>query len=223
MQGVQYSKDTAKFEETVVAKQKEKLLVMLASAGVFLCMSICLLLLGSKSALSCNTEGDLNTEAMVTCSDLSTLYTCPPLPVRIAMVLQGTDDSYIRFNSACKWSPALVQIRLLIILIAAITVYQGFSGLYSQENSQIRAFILLVPVAISLLIALVLIDLKGNAGLLEYENELLNVLTGSNFEGLVQTLTFSFSTFYVYSPTAAYLGAAGLIVTTRAAIDANIT
>jgi len=213
MQGLQYSKDTAAFEEKVAATHRDKLLVLLASAGVFLALAVCLLLLGSKSTVACTVEGaDMQiSEETVSCEDIAVLYSCLSLPVRLSMVLQVAEDSYIRFNSACKWSPALVQIRLIVLLIAAITVYQGLSGLYRDRNPQIKAFSLLVPVTISLLIALIGVDLKGNAGLLDYESDLLNALTGSHFEGLVQTLTFTFSTFYVYSPTVAYTGAAGLI------------
>lgn len=224
MQGLQYSKDTVAFEEKVAASHRDKLLTLLASAGVFLALAVCLLLLGSKSALVCTVEGASRqkTGETVTCEDISGLYTCVSLPVRLSIVLQVAEDSYIRFNSACKWSPGLVQIRLLVLLIAAITLYQGLSGLYHDRNSQLKAFSQLVPVAISLLIALICVDLKGNAGLLEYESDLLNALTGSQFEGFVQTLTFAFSTFYVYSPTVAYAGAAGLIAVARVSINANL-
>lgn len=214
MQGYQYTKDTATFEQEVEAQTRARLSVLLSSVLVFLLLALCLLFIGSRSSAVCSAQG----EGSVGCRDVVRLYQCAGVPIRLAVVLQTPEDGFVRFSAACKWTTARVEIRTVVTFLALVILAYGLVGLRAQDAPQMQYFVTAAPAAIALLVtliqaAVVVIDLFSLPELVQHEDDLLNVLTGTQFEGAVEALTFTFSTFYVYSTTTAFAAAAALMVT----------
>ena len=219
MQGYQYSKDSPQFESSLLSSQRDKLLLLLSTVSVFLCLCCCLLLMAQHSIVTCTHQGDTN--STLTCTDISSIYTCPPLPIRLSMVLQIEENQYIRYMETCKWTNSAVEIRFGVIVLAGIAVVKGGLGVMDGKKERIDTFLLISPVAISLLFCLSILDASTLFYLNDYETSLLNRLTGSQFEGFLSTLTFSFSTFYVFSPSIAYFSSAVLILIAKMQLNSH--